>query len=219
MTIHCPNVPGARVPVYEIFAEDCYHLPAFLGDLLDRPINVIDIGGHIGTFSCALAQLHPQATIDAFEPSPTTFSYLKRNIATNGYADRIFPHEAALAAEEGTAVLSDNAGGSGLNGLVTAGRSSGTDTTVRAVAFNDVIKNASGPVEVVKIDCEGGEYDLVFGSDPASWSSVKKVILEYHAVPGQTWDKLREWFVAAGYEVVDETVGAPGLGSAWLSRR
>src|SRR4051794_32617803 len=44
--IDTPNRPGARVPVYEIFADDSYRFEWFLGPLLHRPIRVFDIGGH-----------------------------------------------------------------------------------------------------------------------------------------------------------------------------
>ncbi|WP_286689873.1 hypothetical protein [Aeromicrobium sp. REDSEA-S38_B2] len=50
LTIHCPNAPGARVPVYEVFAEDEYSLDWFAQGLPDD-VHVVDIGAHIGCFS------------------------------------------------------------------------------------------------------------------------------------------------------------------------
>jgi len=220
LRIDSPNVPGARVPVYEIFAEDCYHLEWFLGELLHQPIQVVDIGAHIGTFACRLGQLNTQARIDCFEPSPTTASFLRRNVEQNGMAARITVHEAAVAAKSGFAELDDNGGGSGLNGLVSAGHSSGrASTRVTAVAFDEAWAELASPPSVVKIDCEGGEYDLVYGSSPELWDSVRRVVLEYHSVPGETWAKLRSWFEDRGLHVVEELAGTmDGLGSAWLSR-
>src|SRR4051812_49610798 len=81
VTISCPNRPGARVPLYEIFAEDCYQLKPFLGSLLGRPIQVIDIGGHIRTVSCRLTQQHPQGSVRKFGTSATTAPLLRRNAA------------------------------------------------------------------------------------------------------------------------------------------
>lgn len=218
LRIDTPNVPGARVPVYEIFAEDCYHLDWFLGELARRPIEVIDIGGHVGTFACRLAQLHPGATIRTFEPSPTTARYLRRNVDQNGFAGRISVFEKALAAQEGFAHLDDNGGGSGLNGLVEAGHGSvGTATRVETVAFDQVVAG-SRPADLLKIDCEGGEYDLVYGSSPASWASVQRIVIEYHEVPGQSWAQLRSWFEEQGFRVVHHQPSSAVLGSAWLSR-
>jgi len=217
LRIDTPNRPGARVPLYEIFAEDCYRLPWFLGPLLKRPIRVIDIGGHVGTFTCRLTQLHPQARVQAFEPSPTTARYLRRNVEQNGVADRVTVYEKALAASTGHAIFDDNGGGSGLNGLQALGHSTGTATKVETLAFDDAVALDTAPVDVVKIDCEGGEYDLVLGSSPQSWSTVQRVVAEYHPVAGRTWAAVRDWFAAAGLHLQDEK-SADGYGCAWLSR-
>jgi FkbM family methyltransferase len=215
--IDCPNRPGARVPIYEIFAEDCYRLDWFLGPLLTRPIQVIDIGGHVGTFSVRLAQLHPQATISTFEPSPVTASYLRRNVEQNGFAGRVTVNEKALAATSGFAVFDDNGAGSGLNGLRAAGHSTGTATKVETIAFDEAVAAAQAPVDVVKIDCEGGEYDLVLGSSAESWASVQRVVIEYHPVAEASWSDLRDRFASYGLTVQAENSGG-GYGCAWLSR-
>lgn len=217
LRIECPNRPGARVPIYEIFAEDCYRFEWFLGPLLRRPIQVLDIGGHIGTFSCRLAQLHPAARVHAFEPSATTAAFLRRNVAHNGLADRVAVTEKALAAVAGTATFDDNGAGSGLNGLATAGHATGTATLVETTSFDDVVAGCPAPVDVVKIDCEGGEYDLVLGSDPAAWSDVQRVVLEWHPVSGHAWPELRDWFAGVGLLVQDQDV-AGVHGCVWLSR-
>ncbi len=219
LRIDCPNRPGARVPIYEIFAEDCYRFDWFLGSLSGRPIQVMDIGGHIGTFACRLAQLHPDATINAYEPSPTTAAFLRRNVDQNGFTDRVTVTEAAIASSTGFAELDDNGAGSGLNGLVSAGHgSTATSTKVPTIAFDEAIATIARPIDVVKMDCEGGEYDLVYGSSPAGWDSVQRVVLEYHRVPGQSWDQLRDWFAERGLTVQAHVVSGDRLGSAWLSR-
>jgi FkbM family methyltransferase len=217
VTIVCPNQPGARVPVYEIFAEDCYQLTPFLGSLMNRPVQVLDVGGHIGTFSCRLTKLHPQASVTAYEPSAVTADYLRRNAERNKVADRVKVVTAALAAETGTVVFSDNGAGSGLNSLTSGHGSEGVDIEVPAVSFDDAVAGAPAPVDVVKIDCEGGEYDLVLGSSPESWASVQRVVIEFHPVPGHTWDELREHFEAVGLKVQQQSV-LGGYGCVWLSR-
>lgn len=217
VSIDAPNRPGARVPVYEIFAEDCYRLQWWLGELIARPITVVDIGGHIGTFSCRLTQLHPEASVLAFEPSATTASYLRKNLAQNGVADRVQVFDRALAASSGRATFADNGAGSGLNGLQSAGRTAGTATEVETIGFDDVVALAGGHVDAVKIDCEGGEYDLVLASAPESWSTVARVVLEFHPVEGHSWDELREFFAGVGLHVQDQDM-LNGYGCVWLSR-
>src|SRR4029434_452258 len=42
---------------------------------------VIDIGGHIGIFSCYLAKKYPFLTILAFEPIPVSYQMFRRDLA------------------------------------------------------------------------------------------------------------------------------------------
>jgi FkbM family methyltransferase len=215
--IDTPNRPGARVPVYEIFAEDCYRFEWTLGPLLRRPIEVLDIGGHVGTFTVRLTQLHPQAQVNTFEPSATTAEYLQRNVTQNGVGDRVTVHQRAVSSVSGVAVFDDNGAGSGLNGLRSAGHSTGVATEVETVGFDDAVANVGAPVDVVKIDCEGGEYDLVLNSKPESWATVQRVVIEWHPVDGHSWPELRDFFAGVGLEVQDEdAVGQHGC--VWLSR-
>jgi hypothetical protein len=136
----------------------------------------------------------------------------------NGFGDRVTVVEEALTASIGTAELDDNEGGSGKNSLVGVQGNVGT-ITVQTTTFDAAVAAAPGPVNVVKIDCEGGEYDLVQASSAATWAPVQRLVIEYHQVPGHSWDELRTWFEAVGLSVQHEEPIGPGLGVVWLSRQ
>jgi FkbM family methyltransferase len=216
-TISIPNAPGARVPVYEVFAEDCYDLDWFLGDLASRPIHVLDIGAHVGTFATQLASVHPRATIDCFEPAPDTYSFLNRNVEANGNTERVHTYQQAITGENGFAVLDLQGAGSGHNHLAFDDHIDGSGVRVETVPFDDVVANARGPVEFIKMDCEGGEYDLVYKSSKESWANVQRLVLEYHTMPDESWEELRAWFASVGLHVLRD-LRSPIAGTAWLSR-
>ena len=223
LTISCPNKPGARVPIYEVFAEDCYHFDWFLGSVAKGPFSALDVGGQIGAFACRLAQLYPQATIHSYEPSPVTARYLRANAEKNGFGQRITVHEAALAWSVGTAQFDDNEGGSGTNSLVSSGRGdslTGTAViTVPTTTFDIAVGALDSPPMLVKIDCEGGEYDLIRASSPESWQSVQRLVMEYHPVKGESWPALRSWLGDVGLTVQHEELPDPnGPGVVWMSR-
>jgi len=226
--ITTPNVPGARLPLYEQFADDAYRLGELLAPLQGGPIQVFDIGAHIGSFAMNVASLHPQSRIECFEPSAETARYLRRNVEQNDLGERINVHEVALADKEGTALLDDNDGGSVHNGLIQEDRRlvDGADALDRRHAvevptttFDAAVAAAPAPPNVVKMDCEGGEYALVYASSESSWASVSHVVMEYHPVPGESWDELRDWFANVGLTVSRHESDGPGLGTAWLVRR
>jgi FkbM family methyltransferase len=223
----CPNLPGARLPLYEQFADDCYRIDWLLGPLAGAPLHVIDVGAHIGSFAVNLAVRNPGTTVECYEPSPESAKYLRRNVEQNGLHDRITVHEAALAAEAGWALLDDNSGGSVHNGLMQAEHRlvEGDDALgargavkVTTTTFDQAVAAAPAAVDLVKMDCEGGEYGLVYASSPSSWRSVQRVVLEYHPVAGESWDELRDWFGRVGLGVIRHEANGVGLGTAWLSR-
>lgn len=222
-----PNVRGARLPVYEQFAEDCYDL-GWLLQGLDDTIQVLDIGAHVGSFTINVASRNPSVLVDCYEPSPTTAHYLRGNVGRNALSGRVRVHEAAVADTAGTAVLEDNAAASAHNGLVQDGerlvehgeeeQAKAVGVAVRTVTFDDAVAATREPVRVVKMDCEGGEYAFVRASSPESWKSVERVVLEYHPVAGETWEWLRGHLDDLGLVVVRDEPIAPGLGTAWLHR-
>lgn len=213
--ISLPNVPGARVPVYEIVAEDAYRLDWFTRDL-PAEYGVLDIGGHIGCFSVALAILRSGAKIWAFEASPSTAAFTQRNVDQNGLTDQITVENVAVSSSAGTLEFADNGAASGLNGITSPGGAS--MISVPAITFAEAKKLSDQPIRLVKIDTEGAEYDIVLGSDPKDWSDVERVVLEFHDVPGHGWSELEAFFTEAGLSVVFREDITERLGSVWLSR-
>lgn len=216
LEVHCPNVPGARVPIYELFAEDAYRFPRLL-DGLPQGFTALDIGAQIGCFTMALARARPDARIHAWEASPHTGEWLTRNVTGNGLAARVRVHHQAVSDHDGVLEFRDNGSGSGLNGL-TAAAESGSLLQVPCVPFAEAVARAGGHVDLVKIDTEGGEYAIVLGSPAEAWAGVRRVVLEYHPVPGHSWSELRGFFEGVGLHVVAEDSTTPGWGSVWLSR-
>jgi FkbM family methyltransferase len=214
-TVVCPNVAGARVPVYEVFAEDAYRLGWFTGDLR-ADLSAVDIGGHIGCFSMAFARLLPQARVQTFEASPTTFTFLTRNITNNGFGDRVTVNNTAISSKNGVLEFADNAGGSGLNGITAPAGS--TVIEIPCITVGEAFAKAGDRVDIVKIDTEGAEYDIVLTSKPADWSTVERVVMEYHPVDGHSWAELEAFFTEAGLKVVRHEPVTDRLGTVWLSR-
>ena len=214
--ITIPNRPGARVPIYEIFVEDEYRLAWFTADLGEAPV-VLDIGAHVGCFSVAVARRHPQARVDSYEASPSTAVYLQRNVADNGLSDRVHANNLAVQAVAGELELADNGAASGHNGVLHLTTDS-RNVTVKSVSMAEVLMISGRSADLVKIDTEGGEYDMVLGSRPADWAGVRRVVLEYHNLPGHSWEELEAFFTSAGLNLVRREKFSQGLGMCWLSR-
>jgi len=217
-TVTCPNADGARFPLYEIFADDAYELDELCAGV-DPTATVLDVGGQIGSFSLAVALALPRARVHVYEASPTSAEFIRRNVLANGLEDRIEVHSEALSAEVGNFTFRDSGDASGHNGLTAPDSIGGTTVTVRSVPFDQAVADAGGDVQIVKMDVEGAEYDIVLRSAPASWSAVRKVVMEYHPMPGRSLDDLLAFFAGVGLTPVRHEPGTrAGLGVIWLSR-
>lgn len=217
LTIHCPNVPGARVPVYEVFAEDEYSLDWFAHGLPDD-VHVVDIGAHIGCFSTDLLRRFPGATVHSYEPTPSTGAYTVRNVESNGLADRITVHRAAVGSRTGTLVMADNGPGSGHNGVLHLGESGATAIEVACDSIADAFAASGGRVDLLKMDAEGAEYGILLDSDPTLWAGVRRLVMEYHHSSDHVFDDLRTFLEDTGMTLVRHETGGPGFGLAWFSR-
>ena len=92
LTITIRQNYGDASTVAEIFLDDCY-----VRDLTLPPNPVvIDVGGFIGDFSLyAVKRLNARRVI-VCEPSPRNWALLLKNIANNGYENRIEPVNKAV---------------------------------------------------------------------------------------------------------------------------
>ena len=76
-----------RIAPIEILNFDNYEKKEldFVLKLIDSDYTVFDIGANFGWYSLIIANRFPKCKIYAFEPIPTTFSYLKKNVALNKF--------------------------------------------------------------------------------------------------------------------------------------
>ncbi len=130
----------------------------------------IDVGAWIGPFSLLAAGLG--ADVVAFEPDPVAAAMLRRNVALNpALASRIDVRQQALGARNGRVLLESSVGlgnaRSRLVGVVEqSGRSESEPLSVVEVDVRDAGAELGTllkyrPHSIVKIDVEGGEFQIV----------------------------------------------------------
>lgn len=214
--LECPNVPGARVPVYEVFVEDVYDLDWFCAGL-PPAFAVLDIGAHIGCFTVDVATRFPGCRVESYEPTPSTGEYLLRNVAGNGLTDRVTVHREAVSGDSGTLQMADNGVGSGHNGVLHLGAAGAVGIEVPARAVTEVFARA-GVVDLVKMDAEGAEFAILDASPAGLWSGVQRVVLEYHPLRDRGFAEIGGRLGAEGLSVVRRVHAPSGLGLAWFSR-
>lgn len=214
--IICRNNTESWLPIFEIFVEDVYRL-GNIDQSATSSLCVVDVGGHIGCFTLAIASRFPNSEIFVYEPSRTTYEILVRNGELNGFSGRMRTFEAAVGSRAGRETFYEA-------GDVSCGSSliqipGGVESIVDVVAFDAVVTEAGEHINILKIDCEGGEYDIVLNSDRVSWGAIDTVLLEYHVVANHNIGEIETRLSELGFELRwKQVMSSPGNGMAAFAK-
>jgi FkbM family methyltransferase len=207
---------GALYTAVDVFAFGAY---ACDWEIEDKPC-VIDIGANIGAWVIWLAEQRPHVHGIAFEPDGEAASYLRRNLELNGLADRIDVQEVAISGQTGTARLFQARPGEGTSSLRPKSHAATfeRETVVPTLSLDDAIADFDAEVSLVKMDCEGAEYDIVNASSLEAWNRIRRVVVEYHPAEPTKLNALRVRFHELGYSVLHERHRSANEGTLWLAR-
>lgn len=188
-----------RLLFSEIFARQQYRFSS----AKPNP-TILDCGANIGIATLFFKWVYPQAHILAFEPDPSTFKILERNVSHNRLQG-VALHNFALAAEEHEISFHIPEPGSLMMSAV-SGRGGGQTITVPAKRLSSFI---NGEIDLLKLDVEGMEGPVMRDlASTGKLSLVREAIIEvHHNLPGSptTLGSLLQLLENAGfrYQIVD----------------
>jgi FkbM family methyltransferase len=206
---------GAAYSVLAVFAFRPYECE---WELEENPV-VLDVGANVGAFPLWLAEQRPGVRGLAYEPDPDAFEYLRANLDVNGLA-HVDARLEAVSDRTAEGILFRSTPGDGISSLhLTSNPERLREEIITSlVSFDDAIGNVEGEISLLKIDCEGAEYEIVLDSDAASWQRVKRVVIEYHPITGKDPNALANRLTQLGFRLVKEQIRSGGEGTVWLSK-
>lgn len=160
---------------------------------------IVDAGANIGTASLWFAGRAPQARILAVEPGAVALGLLRRNLADNGLESRVEVVAAGLGGRTGKAFLWESPA-SVLSRVVEDG-----DATqeIEIRRLDDLLdEHDVGEVDVLKLDCEGSEFDILLSSAAATLRRIGVIVGEWHPHDGRDEAEIEAHLRSAGFDVV-----------------
>ncbi len=149
---------------------------------------VVDIGASFGAFSVLAAK--QGAKVYAYEPTPRSFELLVKNTEIYG----VKAYNLAVAGKTGLAELFSSGGDEG-NSLIPQLAPS-QSFKVKTTTLNDILDQI-GHCDFLKIDCEGGEIDILKNTLTKTFNQIDYIVLEYH----RNLPEVLDLFKSKNYEV------------------
>jgi len=185
LTITIRRNYGDAMTLAEILMDDFY----VRGMNLPRNPVVIDVGGFIGDFSLYAVKRLNASRVIVCEPSPKNWALLLKNIANNGYEGRIEPVNKAVT--DGSDVMMNVDAPDECQCMVSAyGQSDEPLRSVPGISLGQLLRDhAVENVDLLKIDCEGGEFPILESTPAEVFSRIRNIVFEYHQIDG-VWARL-----------------------------
>ncbi len=168
----------------EIVREIFLDRPYMKGVQLTDSPTIVDIGGYIGDFTLfAISELCAEKVV-VYEPTAENFAMLIKNLDRNGCGDRVVAVNKGVSDKEAMCLnveILDNeevhASSIWYHGAEQ--RSIPCVTMDQLFAEHELDK-----VDLLKIDCEGGEYDILPAISPELLERIQNIVFEWHETPG-----------------------------------
>jgi FkbM family methyltransferase len=137
--------------------------------------NVLDIGANIGTFSL-LSAFYGAKKVVSVEPASTTYNSLVENVKISGF-NTIETLKNVVTNISGSTFNLNLQSDSGHNSLYS--ESENTESVI-GITLTELLNKFDSDDIILKIDCEGAEYDILMNATTEELSRVKSIHIEIH---------------------------------------
>ncbi|GAB4500967.1 MAG: FkbM family methyltransferase [Anaerolineales bacterium] len=141
---------------------------------------VLDVGAAPGDFAIFAARA-ANSRVLALEPFPESFKLLNENLALNNVKN-VQTLESALGKQGGTLKM-DIVSGEPVKFTSREGSQGPEEgaVTVFALSLAELLeKQAIAACDLLKLDCEGAEYDILLPCAGETLARIRRIVLEYH---------------------------------------
>lgn len=195
----------------EIFLADFYDIDALLKKLPLRPV-VVDIGANAGYFEMLFFSKMAEATVYAYEPIPANYALLQEHIARNPFLRNqihVFNKAVTGTPQEAVELFMETDTGNSVIASIYADfdRQNHFAQRVPAISLQQILEeNAIERADLVKIDCEGSEYPIIYETSAACWGKMPLLTIEAHDLDANQRNAgyLSRFLENQGYEVSSE---------------
>jgi FkbM family methyltransferase len=141
---------------------------------------IIDVGAHIGTFTCLIARRIGKGRIYAVEGCRETFEILERNIRENSLGNVTAEHLVLFDRNGVVPLYHNHREGNWAHSVVS--KVSPDAEYVRSESLQTFMeRNRIETVDLLRANCEGAEFPLILSTSLEVLARIKNILLLHHA--------------------------------------
>lgn len=162
---------------------------------------IIDIGAHVGLFALYASQYCRSGRIFCFEPIKENFDLLVENIKINNLTNVKCFNKAVYTQNKNVRIyLSNDQAAHSIYGNGNA------YIDVNAVTLSDILNTNDIEIcNLLKMDCEGSEYEILQSTSDEYINRIQKICLEYHIMKNdhELLHSLKNRFLSLDFQVIN----------------
>jgi FkbM family methyltransferase len=197
-----PDEGGVKTDFVACIIRNDYGLRRRLGTVR----TILDIGANLGWFSLSARNFYPQAKIHAYEPNPRIIPYLEANTSHSN----INVFTSAVGRIAGQVSMEDTGNSNAAIARVS------DDGRIEQVSFETAVSRLGNEVDLLKLDCEGGEWELFEAGH--AWRAIRELRMEYHLTDSHSVEDVFRRLDALGFSVIRHEPDQK-WGIIWASNR
>lgn len=169
----------------EIFMEDFYHIESLLKNVPNDAV-VLDIGCNAGMFSFITLSKKTNAKVYAYDPMEVNVKLLESNIKLNKGLDeqiKVFKNAVTGKDQGPIQLFYDDVNNDSVIASVFENFSehNNQSTMVDTISLAQILKqNNLSKIDLLKLDCEGSEYPILYESPEEIWNCINAMTIETH---------------------------------------
>jgi FkbM family methyltransferase len=185
----------------EVLVDEAYN--DALSCLGKTRVRLVDVGSNLGSFVVWINSKVGVREAFCFEPEPDSFRLLNFNLARNG-CESAKTFNCAMGGTERTVQIKLKESSPGGTNIYSEQPGQGSGFSTKVLAFEDWLKEVDGNFDLLKLDCEGAEWEIVSRTDAKQMARFRVCVAEVHGDPecNRRPDDFRKLMESRGFRTV-----------------
>jgi FkbM family methyltransferase len=200
VVLECPHTIDLAFLFHETWVRRIYSPPGYE---IGPGETIIDIGANIGVFATFAATRAAGVRVFSYEPFPENVKWLRNNINKSGLTNvQVF--QQAVSGNTGLRYLQVNSDNWIVHSLFGETTTTQPGLQIDSVSFDDIMsKEHIDRCDLLKLDCEGSEYEILQRCAPETLKRVRRIVGEYHEGPhiGGTGEQLCRFLESRSFRI------------------